>query len=58
MPELPIDELRRELLQKKSELTARLDRISANLQRGFAADSKEMAKERLKRHMHFDEVGQ
>tara|TARA_R110000782_G_scaffold121095_4_gene212187 strand:+ start:806 stop:1156 length:351 start_codon:yes stop_codon:yes gene_type:complete len=45
MPELPIDELRRELLQKKSELTARLDRISANLQRGFAADSKEMAKE-------------
>ncbi|HNP66036.1 MAG TPA: TraR/DksA family transcriptional regulator, partial [Woeseiaceae bacterium] len=45
MPELPIDELRREMLEKKSELSARLERISANLQRGFDADSKEMAKE-------------
>lgn len=45
MPELPLDELRRELLDKKSELAARLERISANLQRGFNADSKEMAKE-------------
>ena len=45
MRELPLDELRRELLDKKSELAARLDRISANLQRGFNADSKEMAKE-------------
>lgn len=45
MTELPLDELRRELLAKKSELAARLERISANLQRGFAADSKEMAKE-------------
>lgn len=45
MRELPIDELRQELLDKKSELAARLERISANLQRGFNADSKEMAKE-------------
>lgn len=45
MSDLPLDELRRELLAKKSELAARLERISANLQRGFAADSKEMAKE-------------
>ncbi len=42
---LPLDELRRELLEKKSELAARLDRISLNLQRGYDADSKEMAKE-------------
>lgn len=45
MRELPLDELRQELLEKKSELAARLDRISLNLQRGFDADSKEMAKE-------------
>jgi RNA polymerase-binding protein DksA len=45
MADLPLDELRRELLEKKTELAARLDRISANLQRGFNADSKEMAKE-------------
>lgn len=45
MSDLPLDELRSALLAKKSELAARLERISANLQRGFAADSKEMAKE-------------
>lgn len=45
MRELPLDQLRQELLEKKSELAARLDRISLNLQRGFDADSKEMAKE-------------
>ena len=45
MRQLPLDELRRELLDKKSELAARLERISANLQRGYNADSKEMAKE-------------
>lgn len=45
MRELPLDELRQELLDKKSELTARLERISLNLQRGYNADSKEMAKE-------------
>lgn len=38
-------ELRAELVAKKKELSARLDRISANVQRGFNADSKEMAKE-------------
>ena len=37
--------LRTELLQKKQELTERLGRISANLRRGYEADSKERAKE-------------
>ena len=37
--------LRAELEQKKQELTARLERISANLRRGKDADSKERAKE-------------
>jgi RNA polymerase-binding protein DksA len=37
--------LRAELQAKKQELIARLDRITANVQRGFNADSKEMAKE-------------
>ncbi len=38
-------ELRTKLEAKKQELSARLERITANLQRGFNADSKEMAKE-------------
>lgn len=37
--------LRRELMQKKEELTVRLDRITENLRRGYEADSKEMAKQ-------------
>jgi len=37
--------LRAELMQKKQELTERLGRISANLRRGYEADSKERAKE-------------
>lgn len=37
--------LRAELQAKKQELSARLERIKANLQRGFDSDSKEMAKE-------------
>jgi len=37
--------LRAELNQKKDELTARLSRISANLRRGYEADSKERAKQ-------------
>ena len=41
----PYGELRAQLQVKKQELLARLERISANLQRGFNADSKEMAKE-------------
>ncbi len=45
MRELPLDELRQKLLAKKFELGSRLDRISLNLQRGFDADSKEMAKQ-------------
>ena len=38
-------ELRSELLQKKKELTARLECITANLRRGYEADSKERAKQ-------------
>ncbi len=41
----PSNALRDELVAKKQELAARLERITANLQRGFDADSKEMAKE-------------
>ncbi len=37
------DGLRSELLQKKEELTARLERITENLRRGYDADSKERA---------------
>lgn len=38
-------ELRQVLETKKSELTARLERINANLRRGYEADSKERAKQ-------------
>jgi RNA polymerase-binding protein DksA len=41
----PYEELRRRLERKKAELVARLERITANLRRGFEADSKEMAKQ-------------
>jgi len=37
--------LRQQLEQQKAELTARLERIKANLRRGYHADSKERAKE-------------
>ena len=37
--------LRRELLRKKDELNARLERITANLRRGLEPDSKERAKQ-------------
>ncbi len=37
--------LRRKLERKKEELNARLDRIKANLRRGYHPDSKERAKE-------------
>lgn len=37
--------LRKRLEKKKGELNARLERITANLRRGFEADSKEMAKQ-------------
>ena len=39
------DAIRAELQAKKQELSGRLERITANVQRGFNADSKEMAKE-------------
>jgi RNA polymerase-binding protein DksA len=37
--------LRAELNQKKEELTTRLSKITANLRRGYEADSKERAKQ-------------
>ena len=39
------DGLRDRLEKKKSELTTRLDRITANLRRGLETDSKERAKQ-------------
>ena len=39
------EELRNQLESKKDELAARLERITANLRRGYDADSKERAKE-------------
>lgn len=39
------EDLRRALETKKLELTTRLERISANLRRGYEADSKERAKQ-------------
>jgi DnaK suppressor protein len=38
-------EIRQALEEKKEELTTRLDRIHANVRRGYHADSKERAKE-------------
>ncbi|HEY5641548.1 MAG TPA: TraR/DksA family transcriptional regulator [Woeseiaceae bacterium] len=43
--ERPDEALRQTLLDKKAELTRRLERIHANLRRGSDADSKERAKE-------------
>jgi RNA polymerase-binding protein DksA len=45
MPDDSYDALRRQLENKKKELNARLERITANLRRGYHADSKERAKE-------------
>ncbi len=45
MAEIWPDGLRSELLRKKDELTTRLERITANLRRGYEADSKERAKQ-------------
>jgi DnaK suppressor protein len=39
------EEIRSVLEEKKQELTARLERIHANVRRGYHADSKERAKE-------------
>lgn len=39
------DDLRERLKRKKGELQARLERITANLRRGYEADSKERAKQ-------------
>ena len=45
MPAAKNDGLRQALEAKKEELTIRLDRIHANLRRGYEADSKERAKQ-------------
>ena len=45
MAEQDYSELRETLLAKKAELVARLDRVKANVRRGYHADSKERAKE-------------
>ena len=45
MPADAYTELREELEHKKEELTVRLEKITANLRRGYHADSKERAKE-------------
>ncbi len=45
MSDARYDELRAKLNHKKQELTERLSRISANLRRGYEADSKERAKQ-------------
>ena len=41
----PYEELRQRLEKKKAELTVRLERITANLRRGYEADSKERAQQ-------------
>lgn len=45
MAEQDYAKLREALLAKKAELAARLDRVKANVRRGYDADSKERAKE-------------
>jgi len=45
MPEQDYGAQRQKLDQKKAELLARLERITANLRRGYDPDSKERAKE-------------
>jgi len=45
MPAATHAEIRAKLEAKKQELEARLERITANLRRGYDADSKERAKE-------------
>lgn len=50
------EELRRVLETKKTELATRLDRICANLRRGYEADSKERAKQ-LEDHEVVDALG-
>ena len=45
MPGVNHQELRKVLQDKKQELTTRLEKIHANLRRGYEADSKERAKQ-------------
>ncbi len=45
MPGAQHGDVRKALEQKKKELTVRLEKINANLRRGYEADSKERAKQ-------------
>ena len=45
MPGAQHADVRKALEQKKKELTVRLEKINANLRRGYEADSKERAKQ-------------
>ena len=45
MPGAEHADVRKALEQKKKELTVRLEKINANLRRGYEADSKERAKQ-------------
>ena len=45
MPDDSYGALRQQLEHQKTEMTGRLERITANLRRGYDADSKERAKE-------------
>ena len=45
MPTGTYDDLRKQLESKKDELSARLQRITANVRRGYEADSKERAQQ-------------
>ena len=45
MANASFDDLRLRLEHKKQELSSRLERITANLRRGYEADSKERAKQ-------------
>ncbi len=50
------DELRAQLQKKKDELAGRLDRVTANVRRGYEADSEERAKQ-MEDHEVVDALG-
>ena len=50
------EQLRQQLGQKKDELAGRLDRVTANIRRGYEADSEERAKQ-MEDHEVVDALG-
>ncbi|MDJ0699709.1 MAG: TraR/DksA family transcriptional regulator [Woeseiaceae bacterium] len=50
------EQLRAQLQQKKDELAGRLDRVTANVRRGYEADSEERAKQ-MEDHEVVDALG-